>query len=54
MAYPYEIGPNPYVNSILPSILTQECMHKPVLRSPKMTSKSWYWSLLLCSNLRGR
>ena len=54
MAYPYGIGPNPYVTSIWTSNLTQECMHKPFLRSPKMTSKSGYWSLLACSNLRGR
>ena len=54
MAYPYGIGPNPYVTSILTSILTQECMHKPFLRSPKMTSKSGYWSLWPCSNLRER
>ena len=27
MAYPYGIGPNPYVTSILTSILTQECVH---------------------------
>ena len=54
MAYPYGIGPNPYVTSILTSILTQECVHKPFLRSPKMTSKSGYWSLLPCSKLRER
>ena len=54
MAYPYWIGPNPYVTSILTSNLTQECMYKPFLRSPKMTSKSGYWSLLDCSNLRER
>ena len=54
MAYPYGIGPNPYVTSIWTSNLTQECMHKLFLRSPKMTSKSGYWSLLLCSNLRER
>ena len=52
--YPYGIGPNPYVTSILTLFLTQECVHKPFLRSPKMTSKSGYWSLLPCSNLRGR
>ena len=28
MAYPYGIGPNPYVTSIWTSNLTQECMHK--------------------------
>ena len=39
MAYPYGIGPNRYVTSILISNLTQECMHKPLLRSPKLTSK---------------
>ena len=54
MAYPYGIGPNPYVTSIWTSNLTQECMHKPFLRSPKMTSRSGYWSLLACSNLRER
>ena len=54
MAYPYGIGPNPYVTSIWTSNLTQECMHKPFLRSPKMTSKSGYWSLLPWSNLRER
>ena len=54
MTYPYGIRPNPYVASILTSNLTQECMHKPFLRSPKMTSKSGYWSLLPCSNLRRR
>ena len=54
MAYPYGIGPNPYVTSILTSILTQECLHKPFLRSPKKTPKSGYWSLLPCSNLRVR
>ena len=52
MAYSSGIGPNPYVTSILTSILTQECVHKPFLRSPKMTSKSGYWSLLPCSYLR--
>ena len=52
MAYPYEIRPNPYVTSIWTSNLTQECMHMPFLRSPEMTSKSGYWSLLPCSNLR--
>ena len=54
MAYPYGFGPNPYVTSMLTSNLTQECMHKPFLTSPKMTSKSGYWSLLPCFNLRGR
>ena len=54
MAYPYGIGRNPYVTSIWTSNRTQECMHKPFLRSPKMTSRSGYWSLLACSNLRGR
>ena len=54
MAYPYGIGLNPYVTSIWTSNLTQECMHKPFLRSPKMTSKGGYWSLLPCSNLRRR
>ena len=54
MAYSYGIGPNPYVTSILTSILTQECVHKPFLRSPKMTSKSGYWSLLPRFNLRER
>ena len=54
MAYPYGIGPNPYVTSIWTSNLTQECMHMPFLRSPKMTSKSGCWSLLPCSNLRER
>ena len=54
MAYPYGIGTNPYVTSTLTSNLTQECMHKAFLRSPKMTSKSAYWGSLSCSNLRGR
>ena len=54
MAYSYGIGPNLYVTSILTSILTQECVHKPFLRSPKMTSKSGYWSLLPRVNLRER
>ena len=54
MGYPYGIGPNPYVTSILTSNLTQECMHKPFLRSPKMTSKSGYWIFLPCSDLRVR
>ena len=54
MAYPYGIGPNPYVTSIWTSNLIQECMHKPFLRSPKTTSKSGYWSLLPCSIRRGR
>ena len=54
MANSFEIEPNQYVTSIVPSNLTQECMHKPFLRSPKMTSKSGYWSLLPRSNLRGR
>ena len=54
MNYPYGIGSNPYVTSIWTSNLTQECMHKPFLRSPKMTSKSGYWSLLPCSNWRER
>ena len=54
MAYPYGIGLNPYVTSILTSILTQEFMHKPFLRFPKMTSKRGYWSLVPCTNLRGR
>ena len=53
MAYPYGIGLNPYVTSILTSILNQECMHKPFLRFPKITSKGGYWSLLPCSDLRG-
>ena len=51
---PHGIGPNPYVTSIWTSNLTQECMHKPFLRFPKMTSKSGYWSLLPRFNLRGR
>ena len=54
MAYLYGIGTNPYLTSIWTSNLTQECMHKPFLRSPKITSKSGYWSLLPCSNLRER
>ena len=54
MAYPYSIGGNPYVTSNLTSILTQECVHNPSLRSPKMTSKSGYWSLLPCFNRRER
>ena len=54
MAHPWGIRPNPYVTSILTSILTQECVHKPFLRSPKMTSKSGYSSLLPCSKLRVR
>ena len=54
MAYSYGIGPNPYVPSIFTSILTQECVHKPFLRSPKMASKSGCWSLLSSSNLRER
>ena len=41
MAYPYGIGPNPYVTSIWTSNLTQECMHKPFLRSPKNDLKKW-------------
>ena len=52
MAYPYRTGPNAYIISIWTSSLIQECMHKPFLRSPKMTSKKGYWSLLPCSNLR--
>ena len=32
MAYPYGIGPNPYVTSILTSFLAPECVHKPFLR----------------------
>ena len=54
MAYFHEIGENPYVTSNLTSFLTQECVHKPFLRSPKMTSKSGYWSLLPCFNRRER
>ena len=54
MAYSFGIAPNPYVTSILTSNLTQESMHKPFLRSPKMTSKGGYWSLFPCSNLRER
>ena len=54
MAYPYGIGPNPYVTSPVTSFLTQKCVHKPFLRSPIMTSKSGYWSLLPCSNLKVR
>ena len=54
MAYSYGIGPNSYVTSMLISILTQECVHKPFLRSPKITSKSGYSSLLPSSKLRGR
>ena len=53
MAYPYGIGPNPYVISFWTSNLTQKCMHKSFVKSPKMTSKSGYWSLLPCANLRG-
>ena len=41
MAYSYGIGPNPYVTSILTSILTQECVHKPFLRSQKNDLKKW-------------
>ena len=42
MAYPYGIGPNPYVTSIWTSILTQECMHasEPVW--------SWVRPLYVC------
>ena len=54
MAYTYWIGPNAYVTSSVTSDLTQEGMHKPFLRSPKMTSKNGYWSLLPCLNLRER
>ena len=54
MIYPYGIGPNPYVTSILTSFLTQECVHNPFLRTSKMTSKGGYLSLLPCSNLRER
>ena len=54
MPYPYRIGTNPYATSIWTLYLTQECMHKPLLKSPKMTWKSGYWSLLPYSNLRGR
>ena len=54
MAHPCGIKANPYVTSIPTSNLTQECMHKLFLRSPKMTSKDGYWSLMPCSNLRGR
>ena len=54
MESPYGIGPNPYVTSTATSFLTQECVHKPLLRSPIMTSKSGYWSLLPCSHLRER
>ena len=46
MAYPYEIGPNPYVTSILTSNLTHECMHKPFLRSPKNDLKKWVLELV--------
>ena len=28
-------------------------MQKPFLRSPKLTSKTWYWSLLHCFNHKG-
>ena len=54
MAYFIGIGPNPYVTSIWTSFLTQECVHKPFLRSPKKASKSGYWILLPCSDLRCR
>ena len=52
MAYPYGIGPNPYVPSIWTSNLTRECMHNLFLRSPEITSKSGYWSWLPCCILR--
>ena len=54
MAHPPEMGLNRYVTSVLTSNLTPECMHKPFLRSRKMTSKRGYWSLLPCSNLRDK
>ena len=54
MAYSSGIGPNPYVTSFLTSILTQQSVHKPFLRSPTMTSKSGYRNSLPCSNLRER
>ena len=38
MAYTYGIRPNPYATSVLTSNLTRKCMHKPFLRSPKITS----------------
>ena len=41
MAYHYGIGPNPYVTSIVTSNLTQECMHKPFLRSSKNDLSKW-------------
>ena len=54
MAYPYGIRTNTYITSKLTSVLTQECVHKPFLRSPKMSSKRGYLSLLPCSRLRER
>ena len=54
MANPYGIRPNPYVTSNVTLFLTQECVHKPFLSSPKMTSKSGYWIWLPCSKLRVR
>ena len=54
MAYLYEIRANPYVTSILASMLFPECVHMSFWRSSKKASKSRYWSLLPCFNLRGR
>ena len=54
LVYPGKIGPSPYVTSISTSILCVKHAHGTFLRLVKMTSKSVYWRLLLCSKARER